>query len=189
MPKNNIVDLLKLEDLNSTISNSRACPIGHSNISYTHIKLTDILVSKDINYRCLGFAISKASRRVTQFYDGEFRHLGIRSTQFNMMVALYDGSPTNLSHFSKIMQMDRTTLSRNLALLEKKKFVVEKERERDADGRVKRFSLTSKGLQTVRDGIPIWQAAQAKLESRLNLNDDINFHAIKLALDTLTERV
>src|SRR4051812_47561720 len=66
---------------------------------------------------CLGFNLRRADRLVTQLYDEALRPEKIRSTQFSLLVALRMMEPTTLSKLAKAVDLDRTTLTRNLELL------------------------------------------------------------------------
>ena len=62
-----------------------------------------------------------------------------------------------VSKFASFLGLERTTLTRNLTLLVKRGLVVLHGEE---DGRVRKVALTPLGEGAVREGFPLWQAAQ-----------------------------
>jgi DNA-binding MarR family transcriptional regulator len=113
--------------------------------------------SRDIEERCLGMALRKASRAVTQHYDEALAKTGLRSTQFSVLVGLARAPEVPLSRLAEALVMDRTTLTRNLAPLVRDGLVEERSA---ADGRVRFFALTGKGKKTFARVVPAWEAAQ-----------------------------
>src|SRR5262249_62214451 len=73
----------------------------------------------DISRRCAIFNLRKASRAMTRMYDQEIASSGLRATQFTMLVAVGLAAPANLSRLAEILGADKSTLSRNLAPLER----------------------------------------------------------------------
>jgi len=114
--------------------------------------------ARDIEGSCLGMALRKASRAVTQRYDEALAHTGLRSTQFSVLVGLAHAPEVPLSRLAEALVMDRTTLTRNLAPLIRDGLVEERAA---ADGRVRLFALTRKGKKTFERALPAWEAAQS----------------------------
>ena len=97
---------------------------------------------------------------VTQHYDHQFRAVGLRSTQFNLLAAVKDAGPVSMTRLADILGMDRTTLNRDLKPLLRDGLVrVKKGRDR----RVRLVSLTKVGKTKVRAGFPIWRRLQDQL--------------------------
>jgi DNA-binding MarR family transcriptional regulator len=66
---------------------------------------------------CTCARLRKLTRRITQHYDARLAPAGLRVTQFSLLATLYHGGPAKLSELALAMEMDRTTLTRNLAPL------------------------------------------------------------------------
>ena len=111
-------------------------------------------------------ALRQATRALTQRYDAAFAAAGIRSTQFNLLVAMAPSVP--LSRLAKAVVMDRTTLTRNLAPLVGRGLVAESGAE---DKRIRSYALTARGQQLLARALPDWQAAQARILSVLAEED------------------
>ena len=101
-----------------------------------------------------------AARAITQFYDEALQPVGLRATQYSLLTAVVLlGRPT-LTTMAEVLVMDRTTLTRNLQLLEQQGFI---EVVAGDDRRTREVSLTDKGRNAVLQGFPLWQRAQAQV--------------------------
>lgn len=120
------------------------------------------------NYRlcmdCTGFNLRKAMRAVGQHYDDALRPTGIRGTQFSLLVAVKTAGPVTVTRLAEISVMDRTTLTRNLNVLEKQGFVAI---AAGTDRRTRRVTITEEGLVTLRQAYPLWTQAQVHLIAKL----------------------
>jgi DNA-binding MarR family transcriptional regulator len=113
---------------------------------------------------CAVFNLRKASRALTQFYETALRPSGLRVTQFTLMVAINLLGAITISRLAETMVMDRTTLTRNLKLLEKKEFIKiipgEDRRERVA-------VLTQPGREALGKALPLWEETQSEIVNGL----------------------
>lgn len=107
---------------------------------------------------CLCLASRSAARRVTAVYDRHLRTHGLRSTQFSILSNLAVRGPTLITALAGFLGMDRTTLTRNLALLESNGWV--DVRPEAGDARTRLVSVTRSGLALARKALPAWRAAQ-----------------------------
>ena len=73
-------------------------------------------------------------------------------------------SPIKLTQLAKAIVTDRTTLTRNLKLLEKQGLV---RIEAGGDRREREISITREGAEELRKAYPLWQKAQAQVSSGL----------------------
>ncbi|MGC8494148.1 MAG: MarR family winged helix-turn-helix transcriptional regulator [Syntrophobacteraceae bacterium] len=80
-----------------------------------------------------------------------------------LMVARLRG-PVTLTKMAEMTVTERTTLTRNLAILEKKGLVVIEPGE---DRRERQVSITELGQKVLIAAIPLWEAAQAHIEQGL----------------------
>src|SRR5688572_31775668 len=72
---------------------------------------------------CTCFNLRKAARAVTQLYDDILRPSGLRATQFSLLMLIRGAGRLQLTELAEAAVMDRTTLKRNLALLEREGLV------------------------------------------------------------------
>jgi DNA-binding MarR family transcriptional regulator len=113
-----------------------------------------------VNASCACFNLRRATRAVTQLYDDALRPSGLRVTQFSLLVILHSGGPISISELAQESGTDRTTLTRNAALLQTEGLV---KIDTGADARVRVVSLTSAGARAVEDAYPRWVAVQEAL--------------------------
>jgi DNA-binding MarR family transcriptional regulator len=107
------------------------------------------------NCACLNLRM--ASRTITQFYDGRFREIGLRSTQFNLLAAIGESGPVPMTRLADILVMDRTTLNRDLKPLVRDGLIVVSPGE---DRRIRLVDLTEAGNAKLEEGLPVWKELQ-----------------------------
>ena len=112
---------------------------------------------------CACFNLRKATRAVSKLYDDTLQPVGLRSTQFVTILAIYLYEPVGLSALAREMVADRSTLTRNLNVLERDGLI----RSKPASGRARVYVLTDKGKRVLSDGIPLWERAQATFVDQL----------------------
>jgi DNA-binding MarR family transcriptional regulator len=113
---------------------------------------------------CVCFNIRKAARAISHLYDRFLRPAGLRATQFALLMAARINSPVTLTRLAKITVMDRTTLTRNLVVLEKRGFIAIQAGE---DRREREVSLTPQGYEVLEQGASLWAQAQAHIQEGL----------------------
>jgi DNA-binding MarR family transcriptional regulator len=106
---------------------------------------------------CLCLASRRAARTITRGFDRLLRPHGLRITQFTILVMLMLRGPTSIGELAKKLGVERTTLSRNLALIESASWV--KIRPGD-DARSRIVSVTAKGRARVGASLSAWRQAQ-----------------------------
>jgi DNA-binding MarR family transcriptional regulator len=113
-----------------------------------------------MNATCACFNVRKAARAVTQLYDEILRPSGLRTTQFTLLMLLRGHGALRMSDLADRAMTDRTTLTRNLAVLRQGRLVRVRPGE---DARVRAVELTEKGEDAVDAAFPLWEQAQASL--------------------------
>jgi len=106
---------------------------------------------------CLCLASRRAARTITRSFDRHLRPFGLRATQFSMLVTLSLRGTSTISDLAEALGLERTTLSRNLALVEERGFVRINPGE---DARSREVEITPKGMAVISKTMPAWQAAQ-----------------------------
>jgi DNA-binding MarR family transcriptional regulator len=105
-----------------------------------------------------------ASRAVTRFYDEILRSVGLRATQLAVLVAVGNEDVMSITALAKFMGMDRSTLTRNLAPLEREGLIrIGNEGWR----RSRTVEMTKKGRARLRVALPFWERAQDTLRQKL----------------------
>lgn len=113
---------------------------------------------------CLIMNTRKAARALTRRADHQLRNAGITAAQFNILGVLSTNSAASITAMASFLAVDRTTLSRNLAVLERRKLVS------SAPGdlaRMRRITLTPEGRKAFETALPIWRQAQDELRTTL----------------------
>jgi DNA-binding MarR family transcriptional regulator len=123
---------------------------------------------------CACLKVRTAARAVTKFYDNAFRPLGLRATQLSVLLAVAFSRAVSIASLSRMLGMDRSTLTRNLRPLEEKGLVA---LGPEGHHRSRTLSITSKGDQLVRKAVPLWEKTQQKLREQLRKPHWTNFHA------------
>ncbi len=109
---------------------------------------------------CTYFHLRKVSRLVYNYYDKIMSDLEVSPAQFSLLNAIYLAKKKlTISEFAKVIAMDRTTLTRNLKLLEKNGLV--KTGKSKEDSRKKIFFLTKKGETILSKDSSVWEEAQS----------------------------
>ena len=144
---------------------------------YTYQMETETKIFPGRHDQCASFNLRKTSRVLTQAFDDALRPSGLRGTQFSLLAVLQTRQPVGMTKLAKWMEMDRTTLTRNLKPLEKEGLV---KIEPGIDSRVHQVSLTSQGELALEAAQPLWAKAQARVvqalgsERILNLLEDLS---------------
>lgn len=116
---------------------------------------------KDVGARCAAVKVLRAGRVLTKAYDAALKPLGLTITQFTLLNAIANTDPDSIASIGQMLDIDRSTLSRNLALLEKAGLVHLGEQGGD---RKREVLLTSKGMKLLQDAYPHWKQVQDKVE-------------------------
>jgi len=120
------------------------------------------------NTKCACVRARRASRALTDLYDAALRPVGLKITQFSVLRTLQRLGPVSISALAAEMALERSTLGRNLLLLKRDGLV----RLGDAsDMREWSVELTSRAVRLLERALPLWEEAQAKVESRLGKKD------------------
>jgi DNA-binding MarR family transcriptional regulator len=109
---------------------------------------------------CACFDLRKATRAVSRMYDDVLRDTGLNITQFSLLRLIRTEKELSVSTLGRYTVMDRTTITRALAPLERDRLVASRP---GADKRIRIVSLTKKGDKLVADAEPHWRRAQAAL--------------------------
>lgn len=114
--------------------------------------------------RCTCFNLRKAARAVTQLYDETLRPSGLRITQFSLLTVIRAFGRVTITQLAEEAVMDRTTLTRNLNLLERQGLVLI---QPGKDGRVREVTLAPAARSTLNAALPLWAKAQAQVIQKL----------------------
>lgn len=114
---------------------------------------------------CFAENIRSANRAVTRRYARHLEAGGLTGVQSSVLTRLYYIGPVTVARLAIEMETDRTTMVRNIALLEKSGHVIV--RAASSGGRTRLIHLTDKGLAALEEIMPGWQRAQEELRAAL----------------------
>jgi DNA-binding MarR family transcriptional regulator len=124
---------------------------------------------------CTCDRLRKLTRRLTQHYDACLAPAGLRVTQFSLLAHLQRARPTTMTALADLLEMDRTTLTRNLKpLLDAGLVVVEP----GADARTRRVAATDEGRAVWRSARAHWHRAQDEVTRLLGSERVARLHAL-----------
>ena len=126
--------------------------------------MDNVNIKKPKSNLCHCLNIRRASQAVTQFYDKFVVQSGLKLAQFSLLRHLEISEPVTITELAKIMQIDRTTLSRNMKPLLKAELIIVNFGE---DPRSRQISLTEKGKTVLESAKNSWGDAQKSLEEYL----------------------
>jgi DNA-binding MarR family transcriptional regulator len=117
---------------------------------------------------CLAQHSRMAARAVTRIYNARLRPLDLQITQYSLLIAAKLDRYDTLSGLAESMAVERTTLIRNVQLLEARGLV---EPTSEGRGRAKRLRLTPEGARILSEALPLWAAAQREIEAALGRDE------------------
>ncbi|MCV2886323.1 MarR family winged helix-turn-helix transcriptional regulator [Aestuariibacter sp. AA17] len=129
-------------------------------------EFTDII--NDVASRCVAVRTLSTARSITRHYDNALRPVGLTITQFTLLVTIAKVAPESISQIAELLFMERTSVSRNLSLLEKQGLI---QRGHAKEARKRPVALTPQGQNTLREAYQCWESAQSQLENEFNRDE------------------
>ena len=113
---------------------------------------------------CACYNLRRAARAVTQLFDVYFDRIGLKATQYTVLAVLAhrqaQARPSTVTELATGLVLEQSSLSRNLAVLERLGYV---RLVPGSDRRQRVVTLTRAGRRVVARGYPLWQQAQAAI--------------------------
>jgi DNA-binding MarR family transcriptional regulator len=128
-----------------------------------------------MNRLCLSANLRKTERLITRHYDAYLADAGVTAVQLPILATIASAEEPTFRLLSRELGLDRSTLSRNLALLERVGFVDIGPSSGPKPGLI---SLTRKGRDTLRRAHKRWNEAHSLLEQMLTnseIEDGLGF--------------
>ena len=113
---------------------------------------------------CHCLAARRLARTITRLFEERLRPHKLRATQFSVLAALALKGPTPVKELAGILGLERTTLTRTGALLERNGWVSSAQSK---DARERPLRLTAAGRRKLEGAFPAWRAAQDLVGQRL----------------------
>ena len=134
---------------------------------------------------CIAVRVRQLNRVITNVYDEALRPLGLKISQLNVLVAAAKLGLAQPTKLCEILQMDASTLSRNVERMRAKGWL---EIMPGEDGRTQPFRLTPRGTRLLEKSIPAWERAQHRATDLLGPDGvaAVAKTARKVAVQTVT---
>ena len=120
--------------------------------------------TRTMSNACYCIVLRKASRRISAVYDEALAPYGINIAQFSAMRNIKRYEPISLTDLADKLDLDRSTVGRNMKVLERMGIVATATGE---DQREAALSLTEEGKALLARAEPIWHDVQVQIEERL----------------------
>ena len=113
---------------------------------------------------CICTHLRRAARGVSRHYDEALVGFGINVAQFSLLRHLQRLDRPSITALAEAMGLERSTLGRNLKVLESEGLVALTD---GADQRNRAVLLTASGAGLLQAAYPAWEQAQRRLVERL----------------------
>jgi len=130
--------------------------------------------------QCNCFAMRKANRQISRFYDAHLEPAGLRITQFLTLAALNEVGSTPVNALAERLDIERTAMGKMVGFLERDGLV--RIHPSPTDGRSRVIELTEAGRRLHDEAAPLWNKAQRQFAQ---LNGADNVAALRGALSSL----
>lgn len=117
-----------------------------------------------IDSHCICTLARRSARSLTEIYDRALEPSGLKVTQYSLLRAIQRLGTPSLTQLSDATGLDRSTLGRNLRLLENSGHVVI---DQGADARTRVVQLTADAENALRIAKPLWEKVQRSVTTVL----------------------
>lgn len=118
---------------------------------------------------CFCTSVRRIDRVLTRIYDEAIRPSGLVTTQYSLLSTLASApADITLTDLATAIDLDRSTLSRNLNSLERQGFVRLASAE---DRRARRVTITPAGCAKLEEARPLWRSAQDRVARESGTRD------------------
>jgi len=124
---------------------------------------------------CTNLKLRQLGRMVTRYYDRYLATVGLKNTQYALLSHVVKLGPIRPGDLARRMQMDASTLTRNLQLIAAQGWLTVGAGE---DARSRLVEATPAGRAKRVEGQRAWKAAQSALNERLGLQRVVALHAL-----------
>ena len=124
---------------------------------------------------CTSFKLRQLTRRVSQHYDQIIGTAGLKTTQYSLLSTLARLGSVRPGELARFMEMDASTLTRNLQPLVLAGWLVVGAGQ---DSRSRLVTLTAAGQAKRAQAQRAWKQAQLSLNGRLGVQQVTELHAL-----------
>lgn len=128
---------------------------------------------------CYCTLLRSAARKATAIYDQALESAGITIGQFRLLRILEREGPHSLTELGRLTGLDRSTVGRNIRLLQRMGMV---RPSSGTDQREAAVELDAGGRQALEAAAPLWACAQERIEASLGRDAEARLHSLLQAL-------
>lgn len=125
--------------------------------------MSDIL-DGDPTRECLVLKTRRAARAITRRYNALLRPFGIQSTQASILFAILRGGFSSISELAEMMAIERSALTRTLALLKDMGLIFA---DGAKQGKAQKVQLSEEGQLLTERISPLWRQAQDEVRDEV----------------------
>ena len=114
---------------------------------------------------CYCTNLRRSANGISEFYDKVLKEAGLTASQYYLLINLSRLGAANITHWAEHVGLDRSTMVRNIKLLQSRDFI------EMVEGHGKTFALSPNGEIVLSRAIPLWQEAQREIETLLGSDD------------------
>src|SRR5215469_5613109 len=122
-------------------------------------------VADEVARECVMTRWRMTNRILAAIYDEELRPFGLKSSQLGLLVAVTKAGPVRRIELGRLLSLDPSTLTRNLAVMLKHGWI--EEVPDDGDQRGAPLQSTATGRKLLQRSAPAWHRAQARAKKML----------------------
>ena len=131
---------------------------------------------------CFCNKLRRSARIMTQLYDEALAPLDLKVTQFVLLRALERLGEASISELAEAVVLERSTLGRNIRLLEQRELVHLTEGN---DQRTQQIRLTTAGKKMIARAVPHWESVQARIGKQFSAAQKAQLFALLDQIETL----
>lgn len=109
--------------------------------------------------------LREAARKVSALYDEALAPFGINIAQFSLLRRVERLQPVSLSDLARSAHLDRSTIGRNIKVIERLGLV--QSGRGDLDQREALIALSEQGVDLLTKVGPVWDDCQSSMEAQL----------------------
>lgn len=119
--------------------------------------------AREVQKGCAGFKLRMLNRIVNAIYDSELAPYNLTLSQLNVLTVIIQAGPISPARIGEAIRLERSTLSRNLKLLEDVGWV-----RIEGSGRGLKVEITKTGETLYEKCLVGWKKAQKTIQKEFN---------------------
>lgn len=114
---------------------------------------------------CYCTNIRRAAQALSEYYDAALREAQLNVAQYCLMINLSRMEKANITWWAKEVELDRSTMVRNVKVLESHGWI------KLVEGNGKTFALSEEGKLVLEQAIPLWNKTQNEIKEKVGMED------------------